>query len=66
MVKEGIVLGHRISENGTEVDKAKIKAIEILPPPISMKGIRSFLGMRVFIGGSLKTFRQYQNLYQAY
>ena len=44
MVNEGIVLGHRISKNGTEVDKAKIKTIEILPPPISMKGIRSFLG----------------------
>ena len=42
MVKEGIVLGHRISEKGIEVDKAKIETIEKLPPPYSMKGIRSF------------------------
>ena len=30
MVKEGIVLGHRISEKGIEVDKAKIEAIDKL------------------------------------
>ena len=28
MVKEGIVLGHQISERGIEVDKAKIETIE--------------------------------------
>ena len=33
MVKEGIVLGHQISTRGIEVDKAKIEAIEKLPPP---------------------------------
>ena len=44
MVKEGIVLGHRILERGIEVDKDKIETIEKLPPPSSMKGIRSFLG----------------------
>ena len=44
MVKEGIVLGHRISERGIEVDKAKIETIEKLPPPSSMKEIRIFLG----------------------
>ena len=44
MVREGIVLGHRISERGIEVDRAKIEAIEKLPPPSSVKGIRSFLG----------------------
>ena len=44
MVKEGIVLGHRISEKGIEVDRAKVEVIERLPPPISVKGVRSFLG----------------------
>ena len=44
MVKEGIVLGHKISEKGIEVDKAKNETIEKLPPPASVKGIRSFLG----------------------
>ena len=44
MVKEGVVLGHRISARGIKVDKAKIETIEKLPPPSSVKGIRSFLG----------------------
>ena len=39
MVQEGIVLGHRISAIGIEVDRAKIEAIEKLPPPSSVKGI---------------------------
>ena len=43
MVKESIVLGHWISERGIEVHKAKIETIEKLPPPSSVKGIRSFL-----------------------
>ncbi|GKB38702.1 DNA-directed DNA polymerase [Tanacetum coccineum] len=33
MVKEGIVLGHKISKNGLEVDRAKVDVIEKLPPP---------------------------------
>jgi hypothetical protein len=44
MVREGIVLGHLISERGIEVDRAKIEVIEQLPPPANAKGIRSFLG----------------------
>ena len=44
MVKEGIVSGHKISAKGIEVDKAKIDVIEKLPPPVNVKGIRSFLG----------------------
>ncbi|XP_062075775.1 uncharacterized protein LOC133779893 [Humulus lupulus] len=39
-----IVLGHKISSKGIEVDRAKISTIENLPPPISVKGVRSFLG----------------------
>ncbi|GJQ96669.1 hypothetical protein Tco_0007808 [Tanacetum coccineum] len=44
MVKEGIVLGHKISKNGIEVDKAKIDVIAKLPHPTTVKGVRSFLG----------------------
>nr|GFA66925.1 hypothetical protein [Tanacetum cinerariifolium] len=38
MVKEGIVLGHKISKKGIEVDKAKSKVISKLPHPTTVKG----------------------------
>ena len=44
MVQEGIMLGHKISKRGIEVDKAKLDVIDKLPPPVNVKGIRSFLG----------------------
>nr|GEU83164.1 reverse transcriptase domain-containing protein [Tanacetum cinerariifolium] len=44
MVKEGIVLCHKISKNGIEVDKAKFDVIAKLPHLTTVKGIRSFLG----------------------
>ena len=56
MVQEGIVLGHRISVRGIEVDKAKIDAIEKLPPPSSVKGIKSFLGHAGFCKWFIKDF----------
>ncbi|GJU84665.1 hypothetical protein Tco_1292211 [Tanacetum coccineum] len=43
MVKEGIVLGHKISKSGIEVDKSKVDVIAKLPHPTTVKGIRSFL-----------------------
>jgi hypothetical protein len=44
MVKQGIVLGHVISERGIEVDKAEVETVEQLPPPTDVKSLRSFLG----------------------
>ena len=32
-MQSGIVLGHRVSSKGIEVDRVKIAAIEKLPPP---------------------------------
>ena len=62
MVNEGIVLGHKISERGIEVDKAKVDAIEKMPCPKDIKGIRSSLVMPVFIGGSLRTSLKFLGL----
>ncbi|GJT73233.1 reverse transcriptase domain-containing protein [Tanacetum coccineum] len=55
MVKEGIVLGHKISKNGIEVDKAKVDVIAKLPHPTTVKGVWSFLGHAGFTDFSYKT-----------
>nr|GEW48464.1 reverse transcriptase domain-containing protein [Tanacetum cinerariifolium] len=61
MVKEGIVLGHKISKKWIEVDKAKFDVIAKLPHPTTVKGIHSFLGhtgfYRRFIQDFLKIAR---------
>jgi hypothetical protein len=62
MVNEGIVLGHKISERGIEVDRAKIEAIEKIPCPRDVKGILVFLVMLVSIGGLLKISLKFQSL----
>ena len=56
MVKEGIVLGHRILEKGIEVDRAKIEAIDKLLPPTIVKKVRSFLGHAGFYRRFIKDF----------
>nr|GFC00612.1 reverse transcriptase domain-containing protein [Tanacetum cinerariifolium] len=48
MVKEGIVLGHKISKNRIKVDKAKVEVIAKLPHPTTVKGIHSFLSHASF------------------
>ncbi|XP_075079838.1 uncharacterized protein LOC142165110 [Nicotiana tabacum] len=56
MVTERIVLGHKITANGIEVDKAKINLIAGLPPPTTVKGIRNFLGHAGFYRRFIKEF----------
>ncbi|GJU91931.1 reverse transcriptase domain-containing protein [Tanacetum coccineum] len=60
MVKEGIVLGHKISKSGIEVDRAKVDVIAKLPHPTTVKGVRSlcrsFLGTPGFYDDSFKDF----------
>nr|GEZ85237.1 hypothetical protein [Tanacetum cinerariifolium] len=56
MVKEGIVLGHKISKNGIEVDKAKVNVIAKFPHSTTIKGIRSFLSHAGFYRRFIKYF----------
>lgn len=56
MVREGIVLGHKISKEGIEVDRAKVDTIAKLPYPTNVKGFRSFLGHAGFYRRFIKEF----------
>ena len=62
MVNEGIVLGHKISEKGIEVDRAKVEAIEKMPYPRDVKGIRSILGHAGFYRRFIKIFLRRRGL----
>ncbi|RVW83032.1 Retrovirus-related Pol polyprotein from transposon opus [Vitis vinifera] len=56
MVHQGIVLGHIISKQGIEVDKAKVELIVKLPFPRNVKGVRQFLGHARFYKRFIKDF----------
>nr|GEY59326.1 reverse transcriptase domain-containing protein [Tanacetum cinerariifolium] len=56
LVKEGIVLKHKISKNGIEVDKSKVNVVAQLPHPTTVKGICSFLGHAGFYRRFIQDF----------
>ena len=56
MVQQGIVLGHIISKQGIEVDKAKVELIVKLSSPTNVKGVRQFLGHAGFYRRFIKDF----------
>nr|GEU57629.1 reverse transcriptase domain-containing protein [Tanacetum cinerariifolium] len=58
MVKECIALGHKISKEWIEVDKAKVDFITKLPHPTTVKGIRSFLAQAGFYHHFIKDFSE--------
>ncbi|GJR37609.1 DNA-directed DNA polymerase [Tanacetum coccineum] len=64
-VKEGIVLGHKVSSAGLEVDKAKIDVILKLPPPTNIKGVRSFLEHAVGAALGQKDGKNFHPIYLA-
>jgi hypothetical protein len=55
-LSEGIVFGHRVFGRGIEVDRAKIEAVEKLPYPRDVRGIRSFLGHAGFYRSFVNDF----------
>ena len=58
IVKKGIILGHEVSSQGIEVDKARVEVIAKLPEPKYIKDIRSFLGHARFYRRFIKEFRK--------
>jgi len=56
MVQEEIVLGHKVSRKGIEVDKVKVDLISSLPVPSSIKQVRSVLGYAGFYRRFIKDF----------
>nr|GEU55037.1 reverse transcriptase domain-containing protein [Tanacetum cinerariifolium] len=51
MVKEGIVLGHKISKNGIEVDKAKVDVTAKLPHPTTFKDFANYNARNFVVKG---------------
>ena len=62
MVRQGIVLGHIISEKGIEVDKANVEIIAKLPSPTIVKGVRKFLGHVGFYRRFIQDFSKLSRL----
>ncbi|RVW40132.1 hypothetical protein CK203_086187 [Vitis vinifera] len=65
MVQQGIVLGHIISKQGIEVDKAKVELMSSCHSQ-NVKGVRQFLAMPGSIGGLSRISLSLQGLFVNY
>jgi len=61
MVTEVVVLGHKISAKGIEVDQAKIEVIEKISLLVNVKGVRSFLEHAGFYRRFIRKFLKFQS-----
>ena len=59
MVHQGIILGHVISNEGIEFDKAKVELISKLPLPTNVKVVRQFLSHAGFYKRIIKDFSKF-------
>lgn len=66
MVKDGILLIHKVSANGFEVDKANVAISSSRSPPILVKGKRIFLGHTRFNRRFIKISLAFQNFWQPF
>ncbi|GJW04332.1 reverse transcriptase domain-containing protein [Tanacetum coccineum] len=59
---EGIVLGHKISKFGIEVDRAKVDVIAKLPHPTSVKGVRKKDTPFIFSKECIEAFETFKTI----
>ena len=62
MVRDGVGLGHFVSDKGLEVDKAKIEVIQNLPLPAMLRDLWSFLGHVGFYRRFIRDFAKVSKL----